>query len=116
MRLSVWRYAGLSWREILQKFLAFANAHPDADWLALYNESKNFESAPASPLNVDFAINALIIQRLEQKKGFAAVMELLRCGKKEAGNENYFAALERVAGISKAGFNREVGDLIKDYR
>jgi|GEM_PF-303783 len=103
---------GLSWEEILSRFKLYASANPDADWLALYNESRNFDEKGKYPLNTDFVINALIIKKTEREKGFAAVMQLLSCGKKEPGNENYFSALETITGISKADFNKHVWDLI----
>jgi len=104
---------GLSWQEILDKFKAYAQENPNADWLALYNESKNFDPKGKYPLNVDFAINALVAQQIERKKGFPAVIELLSCGKKEKDNENYFKALEKISGISKPHFNEQVWALIK---
>jgi len=104
---------GISWKDILEKFKAYATANPDADWLLLYNESKNFDEKGKFPLNVDFVINALIAQKIEKEKGFPSVIELLSCGKKEKGNENYFKALEKIAGISKSNFNASVWALIK---
>jgi len=86
---------------------------PNADWVALYNESKNFDPKSEHPLNVDFVINALLVNKIEKEKGFRAVLDLLRCGKKEEGNENYFRALEKITGISKLGFNKEVKEFIR---
>ncbi len=103
---------GLSWADIVKRFKAFTAAHPDADWLALYNESRDFGTNPAAPLNVDFMLNALIVQQVAQQRGFAAVMPLLRCGKKQPDNANYFKALEAVAGISKSGFNAAAAKLV----
>ena len=103
---------GLTWQQILDKFKAYAANHPSADWLALYNESKNFDEKAQYPLNVDFAINALIAQKLEKEKGFPAVLRLLACGKKQKDNDNYFTALQQIAGISKADFNKTVWSLI----
>jgi hypothetical protein len=103
---------GLSWKEILKRFKKYAKENKNADWLVLYNESKNYDEKAKFPLNVDFVINALIIQKLEKEKGFTAVLELLSCGKKEKDNENYFKALERICGISKTDFNKKVWDLI----
>lgn len=103
---------GLSWKEILNKFKTYAHAHPDADWFTLYNESKNFDEPAKFPLNVDFVINALIVEKVEKEKGFPSVIALLSCGKKEKSNENYFTALEKVVGISKAKFNSSVWELI----
>jgi hypothetical protein len=81
--------------------------------LTLYNESKNFDEKSRYPLNVDFVINALLVQKIEKEKGFSYVIELLSCGKKQSGNENYFSALERITGITKADFNSSVWALIK---
>ena len=103
---------GLTWEQILDKFRAFAHENPKADWLSLYNESKNFDEKAKYPLNVDFVINALLVQKIEKENGFPAVIELLSCGKKEAGNENYFNALKKITGIDKANFNKNVLQLM----
>lgn len=105
---------GIRWKDILEKFKIFAAADPNHDWMALYNESKNFDEKGKYPLNVDFMINALIIQKLEKEKGFDAVMELLSCGRKEKDNENYYKALEKITGISKSNFNAKVWALIRE--
>jgi hypothetical protein len=105
---------GLSWKEILAKFKAYAAANENADWLSLYNESRNFTENADRPSRVDFAINALLIQKIEKEKGVSAVLELLSCGKKEADNANYFKALEKITGISKTDFSSRVVSLIKE--
>ena len=104
---------GLNWTEILKRFKEYATAHPDADWLVLYNESKNFDPHSKFPLNVDFAINALLVQKIETTRGFPAVLELVCCGKKQENNSNYFAALEKITGIQQAQFNAAVWELIR---
>jgi len=62
---------------------------PNADWLSLYMDVTNFEGGE-KPLKVAYVLNALIARKIEKEKGFAPVMELLGCGKKEKGDENYF--------------------------
>jgi hypothetical protein len=104
---------GKSWTEILTMFKAYAKENPNADWLQLYIDAKNYSDDGGKILKVSYAINALIAQQLEKNKGFAAVMELLRCGKKEKGDENYFKALAKLTGINKADFNSKVWNLIK---
>jgi hypothetical protein len=104
---------GISWKDILEKFKTYAIANPNADWLSLYNESRNFDEKGKFPLNVDFVINALVVQKIEKEKGFPSVIELLSCGKKEKGNDDYFKALEKITGISKTNFNTNVWTLIK---
>ena len=49
---------GLTWQEILTKFKIYAASNADADWIVLYNESKNFDEKAKYPLNVDMVINA----------------------------------------------------------
>ena len=45
---------GLSWKEILEKFKAYAAANENADWLALYNESRNFDEKADPPIESRF--------------------------------------------------------------
>jgi len=104
---------GTSWGDVLAMFKKYAVAHPDADWLNLYVNTTNFEDG-AKPMKIACAINALIVRKLEKEKGFAPVKELLSCGKREQGDDNYFKALEKVSGISKAGFNDAVWGLIRE--
>jgi hypothetical protein len=103
---------GISWDEVLAILKKYASDHPGADWLSLYTNQTKLTDTD-KPLYIAYAINALIVQKIEKEKGFAPVMELLSCGKREAGDENYFKALEKVSGISKAGFNRVVWGLIR---
>jgi len=103
---------GFTWREVLFKFKQYANDHPDADWLSLYTETKNFADGDKS-MKIAYALNALIAQKIEKEKGFAAVMELLGCGKRETGDDNYFKALEKQTGITKVNFNTAMWELVK---
>jgi hypothetical protein len=104
---------GISWDDVLQKFKAYAAANPNADWVSLYNDNKDFAGIQGKPITACYAINALLVQKIEKEKGFSAVIELLSCGKKEVGNENYFKALQKITGIDKANFNANVWMLIK---
>ncbi|WP_118950965.1 hypothetical protein [Taibaiella helva] len=102
---------GLSWDSVKYLFKAYVRAHPQADWLQLYLNSSDFRSGN-EPLKVAYFINALIVQQIEQERGFPAVMKLLSCGKRE-DDDNYFAALEPLTGISKRNFNSRIGELIR---
>jgi hypothetical protein len=101
---------GISWPEIFKQFKAFMGK--DKDWLKAFNENKNFGPSQQTHLYVSYVINALIVQRIEKDKGFEAVKELLSCGKRVDGNENYFKALDKIAGITKANFNERIGKLV----
>lgn len=104
---------GSSWEEVLARFKKYAGTHPAADWLNLYINTTNFVDG-AKPMKIPYVINALIVRKLEKEKGFAPVMELLSCGNRVQGDDNYFKALEKVSGISKDGFNTAVWKLIKE--
>ncbi len=112
--LPVWRQFGgvIAGRKILAMFKKYAAENPNADWLKLYVDNIDL-LAGAKSLKIAYAINALIIQKIEKEKGFDPVMELLSCGKLEQGDDNYFKALEKVSGISKARFNSAVWGLIR---
>jgi hypothetical protein len=105
---------GMSWKEILGKFNTRLRNTADADWLKLYEEQFDFGDSEAKRLRTNYFLNALIVQKLEKTKGFAAVLELLTCGKYEKGDENYFKVLEKLTGINKSNFNKEIGKLINE--
>ena len=106
---------GIGWPEILMKFKKYAGDNPNADWLSLYNSSLNFDKEGKFPLNVDHVINALLVEQIESTKGFAPVIELLRCGKYEPSNNNYFTSLQKITGIGKNDFNAAIWSLIKNH-
>ncbi|MEO7214985.1 hypothetical protein [Mucilaginibacter sp.] len=104
---------GKSWEEVSAMFNTYVKDNPNADWLQLYLDAKNYYNDGGKIFKISYMINALVVQKLEKEKGFSTVMELLGCGKKEAGDANYFKALEKLTGINKANFNTEVSKLIK---
>jgi len=106
-------YLGVEWRDILGLIKAYQSGHPGADWLALYKDGTNV-IPPPKIIKISYIINALIVQRLEKDRGFAAALPLLCCGPKEAGDANYFAALRTVTGIDEKGFNAYIGGLVRD--
>jgi hypothetical protein len=103
---------GLSWEEVLVKFKQYATDHQNADWLNLYLTSANYAEGDQS-LKIAYALNALIVQKIEREKGFGPVMELLKCGPRQKDDENYFTALKKVTGIDKTNFNTDMWELIK---
>jgi hypothetical protein len=103
---------GFTWLDVLTKFKKYAADNPNADWLTLYTQGTNFVGGDRI-MKISYALNALIVQKIEEEKGFTPVMELLSCGKKENGDENYFKALEMVSGISKSNFNKTMWELVK---
>ena len=102
---------GESWETILAKFKTYAAEHPNADWLNLYLATANFEDGD-KPLKTAYMLNALIVQKIEREQGFEKVMELLGCGPRQKGDDNYFAALKKITGIDKENFNAKMRELI----
>jgi hypothetical protein len=104
-----WNY---TWDEVLTKFKKYAADSPNADWLKLYAETTAYDPG-SRPLITAYALNALIVQKIEREKGFASVLELLSCGPREKRDANYFKALEKLTGITQANFNTAMWALIK---
>jgi hypothetical protein len=103
---------GYSWDEIKTRFKNYVAANPNADWMSLYTNSTPFETGE-KPMFVAYMLDALIVQKVEKEKGFAPVLQLLTCGPRQKGDDNYFATLEKVTGITKADFNTEMWKLVR---
>jgi hypothetical protein len=103
---------GLSWKTILAQLEKYAADNPNADWLTLYTSS-TILSGGNRPVYIAYALNALIVQQIEREKGFAPVIQLVSCGNRQPGDDNYFAALQKITGISNANFNSRMWVLIK---
>jgi hypothetical protein len=86
------------------------------DWLTAFSENKNFGSSQRYHLYVAYVIDALLAQKIEKEKGFDAVMEFLGCGKSQPGNDNYFAALDKIAAINRLNFNESVEKLVEEEK
>ena len=106
---------GMSWEKILGDFISYSDQHPKADWISLYKSNAVF-TAGKYQIAIANILNALIVEKLEKEKGFSFVMALLQCGQRKPGDENYFAALEKIAGISTSHFNSAMDQLIRQQR
>jgi hypothetical protein len=104
---------GMSWRAIFEKFKTKVSSDTQMDWLKSYGEFKNFGDSDATHLMAEYVVNALLVQKIEKEKGFDGVLEFLKCGKFDKANDNYFAALEKLTGITKANYNEKVWALIR---
>jgi hypothetical protein len=105
---------GKSWPQVLALFKKYAAEHPKTDWTSQYMDETNFYMDGTKPFKVSYAINALLVEKIDKDKGFAAVKELLACGKREPGDANYFKALGKIEGITTVNFNQVVGQLIRE--
>lgn len=105
---------GMSWDDIQQMFKTRMSYDKKTDWLKLYFERYNFGESWEEHLLITQFINALIIEKTEREKGFAAVMELLSSGNIYRQRDQFFAVLEKVTGINERNFNKKVSKLIDD--
>ena len=102
---------GISWKDIFKEFKTQIASNKNTNWVEIKEVPVSFKTGNF-PNSADYIVNALIIQKIEKEKGFAGVWELLNCGKFEKGNENYYKALEKLTGITKANYNDKVWELI----
>ncbi|MDZ7896707.1 MAG: hypothetical protein U5N85_01575 [Arcicella sp.] len=107
---------GMTWQEIFNIFKTKVANDKNADWVGYKEKPFNFGESQEKDLMVDHIVNALIVKKLEKEKGFAAVWELLNCGKYEKGNENYYKSLEKLTGITKSNYNEKVWELIDNEK
>ncbi|WP_420583427.1 hypothetical protein, partial [Reichenbachiella sp.] len=103
---------GLSWEEIFDQFYEKVASNKKTDWTSLKEEPLNFAATRAEHLMADYVVNALIVQQIENEKGFDGVWDFLNCGPFEKGNTNYYAALEKLTGISQKDYNKAIWKLI----
>ena len=103
---------GFSWFQVLDSFKLYVHQHPDADWLTLYKNGDKFNMGMYQN-GIANILNALLVQKIQQEKGFPAVMTLLSCGRREKGDANYFKALSEITGITENNFNKEIDKLLK---
>lgn len=107
---------GLTWEEIFDQFYKKVASNKKTDWAQLKEEPMNFGESRATHLMADYVVNALIVQQIENDKGFEGVWQLLNCGPFEAGNANYYTSLEALTGITKKGYNKAVWKLIEKQK
>ncbi len=102
---------GKSWEELFPVFKEKFVVGKQVDWL---EHKKNKSHIVANEHNVytDDFIGALIVKKIEKEKGFDGVWELLLT-KRTKDEDEYFAKIESLTGISKKNYNKEVSKLIK---
>jgi hypothetical protein len=106
---------GLTWKEIFKEFKEKIANNKDANWVEIkenpiYFKTKEFNNS------ADYIVNALLVQKIEKEKGFDGIWEFLNCGPYAKGNENYYKALEKLTGITKANYNEKVWELINKLK
>jgi hypothetical protein len=103
---------GISWETIWKMFKERVASDKNKNWLDEYGKWQNFGDSPDKHLRTEYILNALLTEMIEKKYGMDKVIEFMSIGPYSKTNENYFSALERITGITKATYNQELWKLI----
>jgi len=106
---------GISWKDIFKEFKEQIASNKNTNWAEIKENPVNFKTKGFNN-SADYIVNALLVQKIEKEKGFAGVWEFLNCGKFEKGNDNYYKALEKLTGITKANYNDKIWELINNEK
>lgn len=92
----------------LQQYL---QSYKETKLLELFEKSPNVlaEYGYPHPIHVNRIISGVLCKEIERQKGTDGIIELLKCGR---GNDNLFKATEKLIGINRENFDKEVYRLI----
>lgn len=106
---------GLTWQEIFKAFMEQVASNKNTDWAAVKENRLDFKTNGFNN-SADNIVNALLVQKIEKEKGFAGVWELLTIGAVEKGNEKYYQVLEKLTGITRKNYNKNIFELINNEK
>jgi hypothetical protein len=86
-------------------------SHKDVGLLELFEKSPDILAGYGYPwlIHVNRIISGVLCREIERQKGTKGIIELLKCGR---GNDSLFKSTERLIGINRASFDKEVYRLI----
>src|SRR6185369_2877156 len=73
---------GMSWKDIFKEFKEQIAINKNTNWAEIKENPITFKTKGFNN-SADYIVNALLVQKIEKEKGFAAVWEFLNCGKFE---------------------------------
>jgi hypothetical protein len=88
---------------------SYLKAHPGLDMLALFRQNQRGLFGPAKEISARSTLSAIIAATIEKKYGVDGILKPLNCG---AGEADYFAVTQSLAGINPANFNQQVAELL----
>jgi hypothetical protein len=97
--------------ELVPVLRRYLESHKDVSLLELLEKSPNIlaEYGYPWPIHVNRIISGVICREIEKQKGTEGIIELLKCGR---GNDNLFKATEKLIGINRENFDKEVYSLV----
>ncbi len=105
---------GMDWSDIKRIFKERMTYDKNTDWLTLYYERYNFGESKEKYLFTTQFINALIIEDLEKRKGFAEVLKLLASKNMYKDRKAFFGILDNITGINEQNFNQNISKLVDE--
>ena len=103
----------ISQHTLVMALKAYLAAHPGASLLELFNKDPKIFDALAKEVSVKTTIASVICDDIEKQKGVEGIKALVNCG---AGDDNYFAVIDKLTGVNKTNFNDRVGALLQAYK
>jgi len=97
--------------ELVPALQDYLISHKDVSLLELLEKSPNVlaEYGYPWPIHVNKIISGVVCREIERQKGTEGIIEMLKCGR---GNDNLFKTTERLIGINRENFDKEVYKLI----
>ena len=97
--------------ELVTTLQHYLKSNKDVSILELFEKSPNIlaEYGYPWPIHVNRIISGVICREIERQKGTEGIIELLKCGR---GNDNLFKATEKLIGINKENFDKQMYKLI----
>jgi hypothetical protein len=91
----------------LRTYLA---VHADVDLLTLFRQNQRGVFGPAKEVSMRSTLSSIIAEYIEKEYGTSGILQLLNCG---AGEAQYFAVTQSLAGINTANFNARIRELLE---
>lgn len=105
---------GFTWEELFPTFYNNFVIESNIDWLDHKKNGSHFFTNGLRGKRKNYTddfVGALIVEKIENERGFDGVLELLKT-KRTKDEKEYFEVLERLTGITKDSYNEEVSKLI----
>ncbi len=103
----------LTWDELVPIIDEKYFISDEVDWLQQRRDMTHFVTEQKRKVYTDDFVGALLVKKIEEEKGFDALWDLLKT-KRSKSDEEYFAALEKLTGITQQSYNREVTKLVQE--
>lgn len=95
--------------ELLEILKDNLKKYPQINLLDLFEKGSDMYKSLSPDVSVKSVISSVICDEIQQQKGNAGILTLIKCGK---GDENFFKTTEILIQLNKSNFNKTVKELI----